>query len=139
MSKRLILLICCLTAAVSLGGFNIGFAADQEFSPMHNDYYKDSATYKKTWSFQAKDGDHINIYLENLSDSETTVHAKLYLPDSNGLYMEADLPPGQHQLWIIGNKKGAQGVSEMVVTEPDGRQMYVHLNVRQYAKLIRNP
>lgn len=132
MRVKSILLLCCLTLTFILTAFSIGFAADQESKPIKNDYYRDAATYQKTWLSNAKDGNHINVYVENLSDSETTVQAELYLPNSDGTYVKTDLAPGQHQLWSLGNENGIQGEYKLSVAEPNGRQMYIHVAAKQY-------
>lgn len=132
MRVKSILLLCCFILAGILTTFSIGFAADQESNPIKNDYYKDSATYQKTWLSNAQNGNHINIYVENRSDSETAVQAELYLPDSDGTYVKADLLPGQHQVWSLENENGIQGEFKVRVTEPDGRQMYIHVAAKQY-------
>lgn len=101
--------------------------------PIRNVDYKGASSYQKTWSADAKDGKHLNVYVENVSDSNTPVSVELHPPGSGNYYVTV-LQPGKNQIWNLGNEKGIGGRYELIISESDGSQMHVRVNVRQYGR-----
>lgn len=128
-----VILALVIVLALAVAGVLHGQGQSKDVYPIRNVDYKGASSYQKTWNADAKDGNHLNVSVENVSDSNTPVSVELHSPGSAN-YLVAFLQPGKNQIWNLGNAKGFTGKYELVISESDGSQMHVHVNARQYGR-----
>lgn len=126
-------LVLALLLIFAVVGIVYWQAQNQDTYPIRNVDYKGADSYQKTWVADAKDGNHLNVYVENASDSDTPVSVELHPPGSGNYYV-AVLQPGKNQVWNLGSEEGIEGKYELIVSEDSGNRMHVHVNARQYGQ-----